>query len=459
MRLRPAAAGAMLAALGLAACGARHARPALILLITVDTLRADHLGAYGFEAPITPALDKLAAESTVFDAAFAPTSTTRPSLAAIMTSHYPAEVGVTGNTAPMAPQAMTLARWLKARGFRTAAVVSSYIVRRASGLDAGFDTYDDAHPVRFTGGAERRSRATTSDAAALLDSLQPTPEKPVFLWIHYMDPHGPYLPPDELRARYLPRMLKAPDALLQLPISRDHHGQDAIPTYQYQEGHREPAYYRAGYAGEVAFVDHSIGELLRRMARGGLAERSVVIVTADHGESLGEDGQWFAHSDAIHLPLVRVPLLVKVPGRAPARRADTASLLDLFPTIAALVGAQPPAGLRGEDLLRGATPRNRVLYFNTLQQPPWSSRGVLYKDSRYLAWDTPPRREAFMPRDRDVWSGEALDVDAVSREELRRELARAEASIRGVAPGPRAPVDAEELERLRSLGYVDGDQE
>lgn len=427
--------------------------PRLILLVTVDTLRADHVGAYG-TSRLTPHLDRLAADSQVFEAAYAPASFTLPSLGALLTSRYPEEIGVDGNSAVLAKDATTLASWLKARGFRTGAVVSNYVLRRSSGFDAGFERYDATFPQReaVRPVPERVAPETTTAALGLLDALEVDGRR-VFLWVHYQDPHGPYAPPDALRARYLPAELAAPDARRELPVAATQSGAGAIPKYQFLGGRRDPAFYRAGYKGEVAYVDQAIGALLDGVASRGLMETATIVFAADHGEGLGEDDYWFSHGERLTDPLVHVPLFVRVPGRPPARRAEAASLLDVFPTLAALLGAGPPGVARGRDLLRPEAPRQpSSLYMSTLKVSPTPRLGLISRGYKYLATisDGPAKEQLFRLGDEGRDLG-AEQPDALAT--LRAELAAARKSLRKVGSTQQA-LSPEEIEKLDSLGYT-----
>lgn len=447
------------AALLAVACGEERVERRLVLLLTVDTLRADHLGAYGSTLGATPNIDALATQSVVFDAAFATTPTTLPSLSSLMTSRYPEEVGIDGNERKLLVGPTTLAAWFGGRGYATAAVVSNFIVRRATQLDRGFDVYDDTYPHRegVRPLPERRAAATTRAALATLDDLvkQRGEDRSLFLWVHYQDPHGPYNPPNEMRERFMAAAKQAPDAHRRLSVSRTQSGRGGIPAYQYLEGRRDAAYYRAGYAGEIAWADECIGRLIRGIEARGLMDRAIVIFAADHGESLGENEYWFAHGDELSYPLVRVPLMWRVPGRAPARRGDTASLLDVMPTLAGILGGPLPAGVRGRDLLaEGASTRENSLYLATLRPPPDEWFGVVSKGLRYVSSEKPTSTERFYKRDDDVAMSPDAESVVATKPRLRLELAAARGSLHRAASAPPA-LGSEEREALRALGYVE----
>ena len=441
----------LLGALVSAGC-ARRQPP--VILITVDSLRADHLGAYGSRLGATPTLDFLCSESQRFSAAFAPASMTVPALSSLMTSSYPEELGVQDGWSALGDQAPTLAAWLAGNGYRTAAVVSNFAIRRASGLDRGFERYDDTLRTDAARGApERNARQTTRVALRMVDQLA-ADGRPFFLWVHYQDPHGPYLPPEQLRRRFLSRVAEAPDSGRRLKAARDQSGDGVIPGYQYLAGHHDPAFYRAGYAGAVAYVDDWIGKLITGLAERQLFERSYVIVLADHGESLGEDDYWFSHGDRITRPLVQVPLLVRGPGLKPGRRDDTASLLDVFPSLAGLLRLAPPAGLRGRDLFAAGAPRGEsTVYIMVPRSSAAPEYGLAAHGYRYVLWPHPgaPQERLFRHDD------DSQDVNQAHPEvvrAMRDELARARSSLRRASASPRK-LSPEDAAAMRALGYVD----
>jgi arylsulfatase len=434
-------------------CSTGARQPPLILLVTVDTLRADRLGAYGSTLGLTPNFDRLAADSQVFTAAFAPASSTLPSIAALMTSRYPEEVGITSNGAVVSTRAPRLARVLYERGWATGAVVSNYVLRRKAQLTRGFEIYDArlTEPEGNRGVRERRGPDTTRDALRTLDLLR-SPSRPVFLWVHYQDPHGPYVPPDAQRARTLAHERARPDGPRQLSLSPSLSGEGALPRYQEVGGQREVAFYRAGYNGEVAVVDEEIGRLLDGLRSRGLLADAVIVFTADHGESLGEDDYWFAHGERVGEVLVRVPLLVRVPGRPAQRRSDLASLLDVFPTLVAFAGGDRPPGLRGRDLFSSAPPP-RAVYFSTLDTAAVPRRGVTDGALHYVRWDDGEGAHEQVSRLAAADPARAVPESSAAPA-LRGQLAQARASLATLDGGSAPVVTPEEADRLGALGYV-----
>jgi arylsulfatase A-like enzyme len=232
----------------------------------------------------------------------------------------------------------------------------------------------------------------------------------------------------------------------------------ALPPYQAIDDEREPAFYRARYNGEVRYADAAIGELLRGADASADRDRLVIAFTADHGEALGEGGMWFAHASALVDPLVRVPLLLAIPGRAPERRSDTASLVDLVPTLLAALGVEPPGELPGRDLLApGAASAERPAYFHALEPIPgqWIEHwGAARGDARFYRIDKQGRRSDHARR-----AGADVSPDAAEIAALRggAESLRAEIRARAIPAAARAahPPSASERERLEALGYLD----
>jgi arylsulfatase len=445
-------------ALGVAAACAREAPPRHLLLITVDTLRADHLGSYGSTLELTPELDRLAATSVRFASTWAAAPSTLPSVAAILSGEHPARLGVPNNLSRFPEHAPTLATLLRGRGWRTGAVVSNFVLRKKTGLSTGFERYDERMIERESRRRvpERRALDTTDAAIEMLGHLTtPDAHKSVFLWVHYQDPHGPYVPPPGYRERELAREQARPDGMRRLPRSETIRGIGAIPSYQFRPPRTEVAFYRAGYQAEVRYADEQIGRLLAAWEQHGLARQGVVVFTADHGEGMGEQEYWFAHGEYLSAPLLHVPLLIRAPGLAPAVRDDAAGHVDLLPTIAALLGFAPPAGAPGRDLLApDAATRAGSLHFAA--HPPEStvSRYGLARDGVKLVVSLTAEGEREQVSGLDDPADRPLELEPAPRDRLRTELAALRAASQ---QGPVQPqeLDADDRERLRELGYAE----
>jgi arylsulfatase len=323
-------------------------------VITVDTLRADHLSGWGYGRPTSPALDRLAARGTRFRWAFSASSCTASSHASLFTGAMPSfhTVGTYNSLFPLDPGARTLAERLAERGYSTAAVVSNPVLARRLGLDQGFATYDDdmeGHELNRPDRPDQTAEVAVAKARALVAGLEP----PFFVWLHLQDPHGPYEPPGD----WGPFHGADEEAGPVLPVGDDQSGYGAIPQYQVVGGERRAGRYVDRYDDEIAWFDKRLGGWLDQLAAGGILDRTLVVVTADHGEALGEDGYWFAHGQSVGLDQVHVPLIVAGPGVATGRVVDEPmSNVAIFDTVLALATAgEPEAGPGGSGLVAWLT--------------------------------------------------------------------------------------------------------
>jgi arylsulfatase A-like enzyme len=427
------------------------------VLITVDTLRADCLEAYGGALGVTPRLDALARQSEVFLRAYAPSSFTLPSVGAIMTGRYPQELGIWKNESGVPESAATLAAELRGRGWRTAAVVSNFVLRKRSGVAAGFDLFDDVLPQReaVRKWPERVAADTTAAALGVLEDCTAGGDARCFLWVHYQDPHGPYAPPGDRRRRFFEPERDAPDGRRLLPVQEEGVPFGGIPPYQFLEGRRDVAFYRAGYDAEVQYVDEEIGRLLDAFAERGLVNRSAVVFAADHGESLGEGDYWFSHGELLTDSLVRVPLLIRDPRRSPRRRHDLVSLVDLYPTLLALVAETPPdADRAGRDLLaKGAERGESTPYLAALGAASVERYGLVDGDYKLLVAERDGVREERLTRLGDEEVDVASEVPEIAAA-LRAKLGVVRAGMAEGPPETRQDLSPADREGLRALGYV-----
>ena len=395
------------------------ARPNLVL-VTIDTLRSDRVGCYGYAPAVTPTLDGLAARGARFATAVAHVPLTAPSHASILTGRTPLGHGVRDNGAYVLPAGVrSVAEELRQAGYRTAGFVSGFPLKRRFGFDRGFLVFDDHLPrgkdARRTAYVERTADATTEAALRWLDAPPPTgaPRAPFFLWVHYFDPHAPYEAPAE-----------------------------------YMAGGRAP------YDGEIAFVDAQLGRLLRRVEERAAGEPTLVLVTADHGESLGEHGE-DTHGIFLYDSTIRVPLLVAGSGVPAGVVAQTVARgVDVTPTLLDFAGL-PAKGLEGRSLREAALGKaleDLPAYAESLHpqlQYGWAPLHA-WRTARYKLIEA-PRVELY---DLQADAAEAQDratQDAPRVERMRRELQHALATT---VPAAAQAVDAETRERLAALGYV-----
>lgn len=320
---------------------AAAARPD-VLLITIDTLRADHTSAYGYARPTTPRLEEVARDGVRFATAYAPMATTLPSHSSLMTGLLPRALGLLKNGVAFDHPAPTLAEKLSASGYRTAAFVSSFVLDRSFGLARGFATYDDHFEknacksygddwegFHLSAGFCRRGAATREHAERWLEEngyLGGTATQPYFMWVHLFDPHDPYEPFPAEAALFPP--LGNPPTDLQKQI--------------------------AAYDGEIRYADNQVGRLLDRLRAAGRLDDTLVIIVSDHGEGLMDHG-WMHHGMMIYDEAVRVPFLVRWPARLPRGRvvSDAVQLADVVPTLHDLLALPPPDRTLDGASLRG----------------------------------------------------------------------------------------------------------
>jgi len=449
---------ALILLLGALACGAESpVAPDApnVLLITVDTLRADRLGTYGFPRDASPAVDALAAQGVVFERAISGSSSTAPSHAAIFTSRFTREHSIGhANGSTRLTGGVTLAEAFREAGYRTAAFVGNVVLGRRVGFDRGFGRYDDELPDAEANRQEIFERTAPGTSQRALAWLAEADDRPFFLWVHYQDPHGPYTPPAEFAARFPPQPRRGERPL---PLLDGLAGRGGIPSYQVREGARLPSLYEARYAGEVAFADHWIGRLVAAVGAASGDAGVVVALTGDHGESLGEDDRWFLHGTSTAPDQAHVPLILRAPGLAPARRPEVVHHVDLLPTLLELAGLPVPADARGVALgpvLRGeaALPDRWVYCDDGATLSAYGPGGFVRVQGVAGAWPEAdggvlaPRWTAYRWLPDGSWSEDG-PADGAMREPIRR-------YFRQAMPMADADPYSDTLrEMLRTLGY------
>jgi len=340
-------------------------RPVNVLIVTLDTTRADRLGPYGFTAAKTPRLDALAAEGVVFADAFTAIPSTFPSHSTLFTGKYPQSHGVHDNAVYfLGPEQETLAELLQAQGYATGAFVSAFVLDSQFGLDQGFAAYDDAvdQPLMkfdvsrlpknlpddrrkweatIATAYQRRGDATTKLA---IDWLGRLGSQPFFLWVHYFDAHQPYQPP--------PPHDRTFDPAYRGPMDGDQRKfWQALAKNQVSAA--DKAHMEALYHGEIAWQDECLGRLFDAIRAVGRWDETLVVVVADHGEGLGEHTQLFEHNSELYDEAVRVPLLVRRPdaGARGEKVAGIVRTVDVLPTVLDWLALTPSAEVQGSSLL------------------------------------------------------------------------------------------------------------
>jgi arylsulfatase len=333
-----------------------NAAPRRIFFITVDTLRADHLGAYGYRRQTSPYLDQLAKRSVVFDWAVVQWPKTGPSFASIFTGKYPHSTGLTHQAAITIPDAyLTLPQFLKNQGFTNVAVNANGVLNADLGWNRGFDEYLETRTAFKQAADTPQDYRNTMNARRVNELALPLLEKHrgddrLFAWIHYCDPHTPYLLPPGVDNPFLA------DSAAADPTPVDFTTGEGVQIGD----HTQLGFYTAQYDANVMVVDQAVAALMGKLEELRLLDDALVIFTADHGESLGEHGYFLGHGRLPYNPTARVPLFLWRKGIAPGRVARPVELLDLYPTLNALAApAKQVAGLEGRSLrpfLDGKTP-------------------------------------------------------------------------------------------------------
>jgi len=432
---------ALLLRCGLAASVPAGQAATNVILITIDTVRADHLGCYGASDVQTPVLDGLAHDGVVFEHAISQVPLTWPSHAAILTGTYPFQNGVQDFTGqPLDERFRSVAQVFKQHGYATGAVVSAFVLDRSWGLARGFDFYDDAFSTeafqqKDIGLVDRKAGDSVTRALRWLDKdwLQKTPRRPFFFWLHLYDPHSPYDPPEPFRTQY-----------------REHL-----------------------YDGEIAYADHELGRLIAWLKQNRLYDRSLIIFLSDHGESLGDHGEkehgFFVYNSTVHIPLIVKPPVGS--GVRPGRVARPVETIAIAPTMVRFAGVKNPgaksADLRNDrgnmekqfqspGLLDGSAGDDDATYsesFYSFSSFGWSPLHAL-ETSRYHYIEAPvPELYDVVadPQEKDNLASQQTATVAVLKDKLQTLLRRnpfkpEENAASGLSP------DA--LEKLRALGYV-----
>lgn len=388
-----------------------------VLLITLDTLRADHIGCYGNDKIATPALDALAARGVLFEDAIAQVPLTLPSHGTILTGRFPKEFGVRiNNQGAIGDTHPTLATLFKQRGYRTAAFVASFVLDARFGLNRGFDHYDDdminmsmkAQPLEW----EQPANIIADRSLAWLDSNK---SAPFFAWLHFYDPHDPYHP---------------------------------------------PAPYPKTYLGEIAFMDAQLKRIFDWLDRNGLREKTLVAVVGDHGESFGEHGE-VGHGMFLYRPSLHVPMIVAHPSLTPRpfRVKNTVGAIDLFPTILELFAIPRPEGLMSTSLVEsirtGHQPPHHVYSESDYvwQTYGWAQQRCLTEEQRKFISSTRP--ELFDRKTDDVEKNNIFDPRRQEAVEISNRLAELYQEMVLVEAGRVAP-SADAAAALETLGYVQG---
>lgn len=404
-----------------------------VFIVSVDTLRADRLGCYGYAHPTTPNIDAFAKEALLFEDCVAEVPLTSPSFGAMLTSRYPRMNGAARNGLPLPPGIPTIAQQFKAAGYQTVCVTSNWTLKAdLSGLDRGFDVYDDGFKDKRWGFmiAERFGGDVTRSALKLLSERDAS--KPVFAWFHYSDPHAPYKFHREFN-----------------PVGE--------PLWKLSE----VAATRARYDSEVAYTDSEFGKLLDALPK----ENSVVLFVSDHGESLHEHG-YLGHGRRLYHDNILVPCILRAPGVKPGRSKAPVRLLDIAPTLLSLAGLPPMKDMLGVDIVKHPPPTDRVRVVETYGGAVPGVPGA-----KAVMSSRPPMRQSVIKGQWKLIVGGPgpelfnLADDPAELQDLARDDKQRVDQLRALieewdAKTPKGSAEAavlnnDDVEALRSLGYVE----
>jgi arylsulfatase A-like enzyme len=460
----------LLAALALGGCpapvsrsdkahaGARGAGNRLnVLLVTIDTLRADHLGAYGYQRATSPKLDALASRGVLFEQAYTYWPKTRGSFVALLTGRLAAQSGYGKSHPRLIDFNPTLASVLQDAGYDTTAVVDNPNVAASLGYSKGFARYRETWEEAALASEIDRSRAITRDAVSYLRAA--SADHPFLLWLHYVNPHAPYEPPAPFDAAFLDAQA-ARGPVLQ-PVNGFHGG----VARQWAKGERSLGFYVAQYDGEIAAVDSEVGHVLEALEHSAVRDQTLVLLASDHGESLGEHDYFFDHGENLFDPSLRIPLVLAGPGIERGRRSsELASTLDIVPTLLDALKVSYPPDLAGVSLLGAA--RGEPLARQRL--PGQNDRNLLAAwDRRFKLVATPNESgSSYALFDRELDPGETREFGLANEDELRvqrrelelfreridAQLVKTRRLLEGRPEGE--PLSAEACERLKALGYI-----
>jgi arylsulfatase A-like enzyme len=426
--------------------GCAESRPGDILLITIDTVRADHLDVYGYDRPTSPNLSRIFADGAIFERAYATTSYTSASTASILTGYLPQRHRVR-EFDQIFPKETAILSELLAPRYQTVAFISTLILSDdGTGMGDRFDYFDDdMQPGKDP--PERDARATTDAVLSWLRGNHPL-ERPLFLWVHFKDPHAPYRPPPP----YLDSFQ------FEQPGRLERKATAPVPGKRVTQEQRA---YADRYDEEIAYVDAEIGRLIDGYAKLKELDHALLILTADHGECLLERKRRFVHAYHVFEELVRVPLLVRGPGVVPGRRKGLVSGIDIAPTVLAFAGVEVPSSFSGLDLSgRETIPADRIVFaesiFFFLTRAQW--RAAIQGDKKWavrLRKDEQIKRFFDLSRDPLERSPGTWREDSDAGRQLLQ-LVESDPDPRGISQSPeRGLLQANSPDLLRALGYVE----
>ncbi len=434
MKLRLTLTLSLAAGLISTACGGTAANGVNVILISLDTTRADHLSLYGYERDTTPNINRFAARGTVFERNYAQAPNTAPSHTTMLTGLYPSVHGVWSHGMTPDPRIPVLPQVFQQHGYRTVA----WVQLQGGTYNRGFDEYHDM---------QRRWAYVPERPKEIVDWLRDNGDRPFFMMVHTYEPHAPYHPPEAFRLRY--------DEPYEGPLRQEIVEVDDLRKFNEGEWplrEQDLRHIIALYDAEIAYIDDRLGVLFDALDELGLADRTVVALVADHGEEFNDHGQVGRHSYTIYNELMHVPMLIVGPGVEAGVRVDTpVGNVDLAPTLLSLAGIAVPRIYQGVDLAplwRGEEfPVRPVVVERPGQRAIISGRFKYHDDGRLFDLEADPYEQV------DVAAEHATEV-AFLRDRLDRWLASVAKLQERVAPAGDVRLTQEERERLKALGYL-----
>ena len=416
------AALVLLVAVALLSCSKSTARPIRnVILISIDTCRADYLSCYGYPRKTTPNIDAIAKEAVLFEHVVSPVPMTLPAHSSILTGTNPLYHGVRENIDYRLEKFnLTLAELLRQKRYTTGAIISSFVLDSQFGLNQGFDTYNDHFIQQMTSWYVNERRGDEASRFAC-DWLEKHKSEKFFLFLHYFDPHHDYRPPEPFATIFKDNL----------------------------------------YAGEIAYTDYCIGEVILKLKELGLYDSTLLIITSDHGEGLGEHTEQY-HGFFVYNSTVRVPLIIRAPGGPKGKKVpDVAGLVDVVPTICGLLGIDPPQVLHGKDLSplfgKGRKIQNdeRYIYCESLQATLYGCSPLLGLVQDRWKYIHAPRPELY-ELDKDPREGKNLIDEHHKRAQLLQGHLKSilEEQARTNASEDKFVLDKQTRKRLESLGYI-----
>ena len=434
-------------------CSKREWQPPHIIFITADALRADHLSLNGYSRQTSPFIDAFAKEARHFSNAVTVIPKTGPSFTTVFSGRHPQQHKVQYNPIKVPEELAILPQILKKHGYRTAAFVSNGVLNAERGYTRGYDTYE-----LFTQHDLKHLRE-----AALAFIEQPW-EQPTFLWIHIIDPHGPYKPPEEYSHFFEGDPLTRDDTRVPLEYERlESFGPQkvlgALPKYQRLGDEDRVSEFVRRYDAEVRYMDHLFGELIGALKQRRLYQQSAIVFLSDHGESHTEHTYFFEHGWYAYEPTLHIPLIVKTPRESLPGTVirEQVSTLDVLPTVLVLAGMEPGSALAGRFILEPLKEPTPVLIENS-NGYPHKYQGIRYRDMKYILDVHSGFEELY---DLNADPGELTNL-AAEREatlaEYRRLYEELLQKTRNTSVGEPTVVEIEDeriLENLKSLGYAE----